>query len=217
MNNQEFFIRLEQRADYRAVEELTREAFWNVYKPGCDEPYFVHIMREHADFIPELAFVITHGDTIVANIMYLRSWLEDEAGTRKEILSFGPISVHPDYQRRGLGKMLISHSAEAALRLGYDTVVIYGNPENYVCSGFKSCKRYQICLEGGAFPTALLVKELKPGVLDGSKRLIYRESDAPTLITPEKAAEFDRSFPPKKPEWMPSQEKFYIYSHSTIG
>ena len=88
-------IRLETEKDYRAVEELTREAFWNVYKPGADEHYFVHTMRSHPDFIPELAFVLELDGKIVGNIMYTKAWLEDENGERKEILSFGPLCVAP--------------------------------------------------------------------------------------------------------------------------
>ena len=88
-------IRLETEKDYRAVEELTREAFWNVYKPGADEHYFVHTMRSHPDFIPELAFVLELDGKIVGNIMYTKAWLEDENGERKEILSFGPLCVVP--------------------------------------------------------------------------------------------------------------------------
>ena len=84
-------IRLETEKDYRAVEELTREAFWNVYKPGADEHYFVHTMRSHPDFIPELAFVLELDGRIVGNIMYTKAGLEDEFGERKEILSFGPL------------------------------------------------------------------------------------------------------------------------------
>ena len=80
-------IRLETEKDYRAVEELTREAFWNVYKPGADEHYYVHQMRQHPDFIPELAFVLELDDKIVGSIMYTRAWLEGENGTRKEIFS----------------------------------------------------------------------------------------------------------------------------------
>ena len=87
MNN--LTIRLETEKDYRAVEELTREAFWNVYKPGADEHYYVHIMRSHPDFIPELAFVLEKDGEIVGNIMYTKAWLKDENGERKEILSFG--------------------------------------------------------------------------------------------------------------------------------
>ena len=89
MNN--LTIRLETEKDYRAVEELTREAFWNVYKPGADEHYFVRMMRNHPDFIPELAFVLELDGKIVGNIMYTKAWLEDERGERKEILSFGTL------------------------------------------------------------------------------------------------------------------------------
>lgn len=216
MNHQEVIIRLEQKSDYRAVEELTREAFWNVYKPACDEHYLAHIMRTHKDFIPELTFVAEHEGRIVASIMYMKSWLEDDSGIRKETLSFGPISVHPDYQRMGLGKRIMAHSFEAALKRGYDTVVIFGNPENYVSSGFKCSRRYNVSLDNNYFPTALFVRELKAGALDG-RHYIYRESDVVALLDPEKVAEFDKTFPPKTAGWMPSQEKFYIYSHSSVG
>ena len=213
---QEYIIRPEQRSDYRAVEELTREAFWNEYKPGCDEHYYIHVMRDHPDFIPELAFVMTHGGRIAANIMYLRSWLEDENGIRKETLSFGPISVHPAYQRRGLGKRIMAHSFAAARAMGYDVVVIFGNPENYVTSGFRSSKHFNVCLEGDVFPTALLVRELTEGALDG-RRYIYRESDCFAPLEDRAAFEaFEATFPPKEAGWQPSQEKFWIYSHSTI-
>ena len=84
-------IRLETKKDYRAVEELTREAFWNVYAPGASEHYFVHTMRSHPDFIPELAFVLEKDGEIIGNIMYTKAWLEDEDGNRREILSFGPL------------------------------------------------------------------------------------------------------------------------------
>ena len=105
MNN--LTIRLETEKDYAAVENLTREAFWNVYKPGADEHYYVHTMRSHPDFIPELAFVLEKDGRIVGNIMYTKAWLEDENGERKEILSFGPLCIAPEYQRQKLGKMLI--------------------------------------------------------------------------------------------------------------
>ena len=103
-------IRLETENDYRAVEELTREAFWNVYKPGADEHYFVNQMRNHPDFIPELAFVLEKDGKIIGNIMYTKAWLEDEKGERKEILSFGPLCVAPEYQRQKLGKLLTNFS-----------------------------------------------------------------------------------------------------------
>ena len=99
-------IRRETPDDYRAVESLTRESFWNVYKPGADEHYYVHKMRSHPDFLPELAFVLEVDGEIVGNIMYTKAWLEDEQGMQKEIVSFGPLCVAPKYQRQKLGKLL---------------------------------------------------------------------------------------------------------------
>ena len=142
-----FTIRIETEKDYRAVEELTREAFWNVYKPGADEHYYVHMMRSHPDFIPELAFVLELGGQLIGNVMYTRSWLLDEQDNRKTILTFGPVSIHPDHQRKGYGKQLLEHSFAAARELGYDAIVIFGNPDNYVSRGFVSCAKYGISME----------------------------------------------------------------------
>ncbi len=216
INHQEITIRLEQKSDYRAVEELMREAFWNVYKPGCDEHYLAHVMRTHKDFIPELTFVAEYRGQIVASIMYMKSWLKDDDGNCRESLSFGPIAVHPDFQRIGLGKRIMAHSFDAARALGYDTVVIFGNPENYVSSGFKCSRRFHVSLNDHYYPTSLLVRELHEGALDG-KHYVYCESDVCSLLDEAKTEEFDRTFPPKEKAWMPSQEKFFIYCHSCVN
>jgi len=210
-------IRLETEKDYRAVEELTREAFWNVYKHGADEHYFVHMMRNHPDFIPELAFVLENDGEIIGNIMYTKSWLEDDTGNRKEILSFGPLCVAPKYQRLKLGKLLIEHSFEVARQLGYDVNIIFGNPGNYVSLGFVSCKKKNVSfVRAGNHPTALLVCELVPGALEG-KTWMYIPSTAADCCEDTAAVEaFDAAFPPKEKTWMPSQEAFYIYSHSSV-
>lgn len=216
MNNN-FIIRNETSDDYRAVENLTREAFWNVYKEGCDEHYFVHVMRSHEDFVPELAFVIEKDGQIIGNVMYTKAKLVDENGEEKEILSFGPVCVHPDFQRHHYGRTLLEHSFEKAKEMGYDVIAIFGNPANYVGCGFRSSRRYNVCLEGDFFPTPLLVNELKEGALDG-RRWYYHESSASEPCGDIEAVEkFDSTFPPKKKEWKPSQEEFYIYSHSTVN
>ncbi|MBR2894504.1 MAG: N-acetyltransferase [Oscillospiraceae bacterium] len=210
-------IRNETPADYRAVENLTRESFWNIYKPGADEHYYVHMMRSHPDFIPELAFVLEKDCEIIGNIMYTKAWLENEQGERKEILSFGPLSVAPKYQRQKLGKLLIEHSFDAARKMGYDVNINFGNPGNYVSRGFVSCKKKNVSfLIPGNFPTALLVAELVPGVLDG-KNWMYIASTAADCCEDIAAVEaFDAAFPAKEKCWMPSQEEFYIYSHSSV-
>lgn len=215
--NYDYIIRPETENDCREVENLTREAFWNVYKPGCDEHYFVHCMRSHPDFIPELAFVLEIDGRIVGNIMYTKAWLEDENGQRKEILSFGPLCIAPACQRLKLGRALILHSFDAARKLGYDVNITFGNPGNYVGSGFVSCRKKNVSfVVDGNFPTALLVCELVPGALDGRKWM-YIPSTAADCCEDTAAVEaFDAAFPPKEKAWMPSQEEFYIYSHSSV-
>lgn len=209
-------IRNETPADYRAVETLIREAFWNQNGPGCDEHYLIHKMRDHEDFIPELDLVLEQNGEIVGSIVYTKATLVDEEGQTKSVLTFGPVSILPQHQRKGLGKRLLEASFERAVAMGWDTVVIFGNPENYIPRGFKSCKKYNVCLAPGVFPTALLVKELKPGVLDG-RLWLYQGSSAETACADREAvARFDAAFPPKEEGWQPSQELFYIYSHSGI-
>lgn len=216
MNKNNYIIRLETSADYRTVENINREAFWNLSVPGANEHYFAHVMRNHADFIPELDFVIEVGGKVIASIMYTKSKLIDESGMEKEILSFGPICVLPEYQYMGYGKILLEHSFAKAVEMGYDTVVIFGNPDNYVSRGFRSSSKYNICLEGDIFPVALLVRELRNGILDG-RRWYYHESRVSDLLNnEEKISQFDAEFPPKVKAWQPSQEEFYIHSHSVI-
>ena len=215
--NQDVIIRLETAQDHRSVEELTREAFWNVYKPGADEHFYVHQMRSHPDFIPELAFVLEKDGQIIGNIMYTKAWLEDEQGNRKEILSFGPLCVAPAFQRQRLGKILIEHSFEAARQMGYDVNINFGNPGNYVSRGFISCKKKDVSFAvPGNYPTALLVCELIPGALEGHRWMYIPSTAADCCDDAEAVAAFDATFPPKEKGWMPSQEEFYIYRHSSV-
>ena len=210
----DILIRNEAPKDYEEVEALTRKAFYNIYIPGCVEHYLVHTMRGHADFIPELDFVMESGGRIIGNIMYTKARLADEAGGEKEILTFGPLSILPGYQRQGYGKKLMEHSFRKALELGFDVVVIFGSPSNYVGAGFKSCKKYNICLENGSLPAAMMVRELRAGALDGRKRIYY---DSPAMqIDEEKARQFDDTLEPMEKKFLPSQEEFFILSRSSV-
>lgn len=121
-------IRNEQKSDYQIVEDITREAFYNMYVPGCMEHYLVHIMRGHEDFIPELDFVLELDGKVIGNIMYTKAKLTDENGEEKEIIIFGPVSILPKYQRMGYGKLLMEHSFKRAVELGYDTIVNFWQP-----------------------------------------------------------------------------------------
>ena len=215
MNSSPLQIRTEQPSDRQRVEEITRRAFWNLYMPGCTEHYLVHIMRAHPDFIPELDLVAELDGQVVGNIMYTRNRLTDEHGAEKDILTFGPVSITPELQRRGYGRQLMEESFRRAAALGYDTVVIFGDPANYVSRGFKSCKRFSVCLPDGSFPAGMLVKELVPGALAG-KKWVYRQSPA-FEFDEQEALRFDASLP-EQPEKrvLPCQETFYILSSAVL-
>lgn len=209
-----FRIRLETETDHQAVEELTRRAFYNQYVPGCVEHYLVHTMRGHEDFISELALVAELDGKVIGNVMYTKAWLTDGAGAEKEVLTFGPLAIAPEHQRRGYGKALLEYSFAQAVKLGYDVIVIFGSPANYVGRGFKSCKKYQVCLAGGKYPAAMMVKELTPGALAG-KQWTYRESSA-LEVTEEAAQRYDDTLEAMEKRHQPSQEEFYILSHSFL-
>lgn len=210
-------LRLETENDRYEVECLAREAFWNLSVQGCSEHYFMHVLRQHECFIPQLDFVAVKDGRIIGSVMYSRSYLLDTDGNRKDVLTMGPICVLPEFQRMGLSKLLLDHTFALGAEMGYEVVINYGNPDNYVARGYKSCLKYNISLEGDIFPSALLVKELKEGALDGRK-WYYFQNDADLPCDDEAAVEeYDKLFPPKIKAWQPSQEEFYIHRHSLMN
>ena len=210
----DIIIRRETEDDRPRVEEIVRRAFYNLYIPGAAEHYLVHIMRSHPDFIQELDLVLELEGQVIGAIMYTRAHLVDERGEEREILTFGPVCVLPEYQRMGYGKMLMEASFQKAVEMGYDTIVIFGAPGNYVSRGFKSCKRYNVCLENGSFPAAMLVKELVPGSLDGRK-WVYRQSPV-FEFSEEEALAYDDPLEPLEKKELPCQEEFYILSSAML-
>ena len=208
-------IRNEAAADYKKVEEFTRRAFYNLYVPGCFEHYLVHIMRGHKDFITELDFIIEEDSRVIGNIMYTKARLIDEEGNEKNILTFGPFCIDPEYQRKGYGRKLINYSFEKAAALGYDVIVIFGDPRNYTKYGFKSCKRYNVTVGEGLFPAAMMVKELKEGVLDG-RRWFYHQSPLYELDL-QAAEKYDESLEKMEKKVLPCQEEFYILSQAFLS
>lgn len=210
----EILIRNEREEDYGAVEALTREAFWNLYVPGCNEHYFVHTMRTHRDFIPELAYVAILDGRIVSNIMYTKARLTNEAGETLDIASFGPVCVLPELQRRGIGSELIRHSLHAARSMGYPVVAIYGDPHNYCRHGFRNGKDLNIGDGNGDYPHGLLALELEAGVLSGHA---WRLHTSPACeLNESDVEEYDKRFPPKEKGYQPSQEIFSINVRSFL-
>ena len=118
MNKENNIIRQETKDDYRTVEELTRRAFWDVYRPGCMEHYVLHRFREDPAFIPELSFVLEQGGQVVGHVMYAHAELAFDGGGMLPVLTFGPICIDPALQRRGLGKLLLETTMEQPLASG---------------------------------------------------------------------------------------------------
>jgi len=199
-------IRLETKDDYRQVEELTREAFWNLYGPGCDEHYLCHLLREHKDFIRELDYVVELNGKIVASIMYSDSFLISEDNEKVHVVSFGPLCVHPDYQRKGIGTALIEKTKSLVEKMNIPAIIIYGDPHNYCKHGFKNGIDYQVSNMDGEYPLGLLVLELKNGFF-GNKKWKIKQTDA-FCFDNEKALEFDKIFPEKEKNYKYSQEIF---------
>ncbi len=210
----DIIIRNETENDYRVVEELTRDAFWNLYFPGCNEHYLVHIMRNHADFLRELDFVAERNGKIVGNIMYTKAWLIDEQGKEMDILCFGPICVLPKYQRKGIGSALINHTKNIAIKNGVKAIVIFGDPHNYCKHGFKCSKDFNISDMNGIYPAGMLTLELEGGALAAHK---WKYKYSAVYEIDEKAAEeFDKSFVKKEKGYRYTQEIFSISFRSYV-
>lgn len=201
-----FTIRLETEADYKNTENMVREAFWNVHVPGCDEHYLMHSMRHTADFIPQLNFVAEYNGEIIGNIVYTHAFMKANESQTCRVLTFGPLSVLPKYQKQGVGKALIAHSVLQAKQLGYKAVLIYGNPAYYSKHGFLPCKHFNITSPDGSFPMGLQALELEPGWLTDKGGAFF--TSAVYEIDPAKAEAFDKTFPPKEKAVTPSQKEF---------
>ncbi len=202
----EIILRPEKEKDYRRVEEVTREAFWNVYAPGCDEHLLVHNLRSADRFIKSLDFVAIHGGEIVGNIIYVEAKITGRDGKEHPVAAFGPVSVLPEYQGRGVGSRLITHTAQLAREMGYRAILIYGDPEYYKRFGFKPSKAYRITNPDGRYPAALLVWELYPGALTGIEGT-YDEGDI-YVMDHDAVAAFDSGFPPKEKAHSKTQDRF---------
>jgi predicted N-acetyltransferase YhbS len=201
----EIALRLEEEKDYKAVEELTREAFWNVHFPGCDEHLLIHNLRKAKEFVNELDFLAIYNNEIVGNIVYAEAKIKN-IDNEYTILTFGPISVLPKYQNKGIGGQLINHTIKLSKEKGYKAIIIYGDPEYYKRFGFKESKTYTITNKDKKYPAALLVLELYPNALNGIEG-IFDEGKIYEVDEHELEA-FEKRFRTKEKGYAKTQERF---------
>ena len=206
MANTGLIIRKEQEKDYRDVEQLVREAFWNLFVPGCGEHFVLHNLRNSADFIPELDFVAEKEGQLAGQICYSRGIIKSDQGEEKEVISFGPVSVLPAFQKHGIASALITHTISLARDMGYQAICIYGDPRYYSRFGFRCAEKYDIKTSDGKFAVALLALELRPGALkDMPGRFI---ESAAFAVDENEFARYDATFPFKEKKETDSQREF---------
>lgn len=199
-------IRIETPSDYREVETLTREAFWNVYRPGCTKHCVLHYYRSRPEFIPELSLVMELDGKLIAHIMYSKAEIQCDNGRVIPIMIFGPISVLPEYQHQGYGSALIRESLEKAKSLGCGAVAITGNPNYYHRFGFcdaRTCGIFYAELPRSEETPFFMIAELQDGFLTGITGT-YRDPGG-YFIADETVDAFDALFPPKQKLTLPGQ------------
>ena len=206
MNKNDYTIRLERPEDYREVENLVREAFWNVYHPGCSEHYVIHVLRDDPAFIRELDLVMEKDGRIIGQNMFMKTVINGDDGRVIPILTMGPIGITPELKRKGYGKIILDYSLEKAAEMGFGAVLFEGNIGFYGHSGFDYARNFGIRyhdLPEGADDSFFLCRELIPGYLDDVTG-VY-QTPAGYYVDPAEVEEFDKDFPAKVKLKLPGQ------------
>ena len=206
MNKNDLLIRLETPQDYAKAENLARESFWNVYRPGCLEHYVLHCLRDDPDFVPELSFVMEKDGEIIGQNIFMHAWIAADDGRKIPIMTMGPICIAPQYKRQGYGKILLDYSLEKAAAYGAGALCFEGNIDFYGKSGFTYASEFGIRYHGlpeGEDASFFLCRELIPGYLNG----IIGEYATPQgyFVDEDEAEAFDKQFPPKVKQKLPGQ------------
>ena len=206
MNTNDYTIRLEKAEEQREVENLVREAFWNVYRPGCSEHDVLHTLRRDPAFVKELDFVMECGGVLIGQNMFMRAAITADDGREVPILTMGPIGITPTLKRRGYGKKLLDYSLEKAAEMGFGAVLFEGNIAFYGKSGFDYAEKFGIRyhdLPEGADASFFLCRELIPGYLDGVTGVYHTPQGY--YVADDEVEQFDKSFPPREKLRLPGQ------------
>ena len=202
-------IRRETEGDYRAVEELVRESFWNVYRPGCFEHFVIHRLRDDPAFVRELDLVMERDGRLIGQNMFMRARIRADDGRDIPIMTMGPICIAPEFKRQGYGKMLLDESLERAAELGCGALCFEGNIDFYGKSGFTFAGAFGIRyhdLPEGADASFFLCRELIPGYLNGvTGEYTPPEGYFVAQREPEAFERFDAQFPPRVKLKLPGQ------------
>ncbi len=177
-------------------EHLTREAFWNIYKPGCDEHLVLHKLRKSPSYVPELDLVVFSGTRIVGHIISSLAYVQDSLDIKHEVLCVGPVSVLPSLQNKGYGAFLMKTSIAEARRLEYPAMILFGSPDYYHRFGFNNAENFGITTKDFQNFEAFMALELCPGALNEVNGRFFE--DQAFVVNPRELETFEKRFPHKQ-------------------
>ena len=194
--------------DHYDVELIAKKAFWNLNMPGCDEHYLVHRLWDEPCYIPELSLVAEVDGKAVGAILYSKAKIETDSGNI-DVLTFGPLCVDPDCQKKGIGRKLLSESMSLAAERGYKAIFICGVPTYYPKFGFKTADTFGITMPDGSTFDAFMGYELQKDALKGVTGKFYEADVFDCDIHDEEymkaVDEFDKGFPYMEKKVLPHQ------------
>lgn len=202
-------FRREEEKDHRAVENLIRESFWDVYRPGCQEHYVIHRFRNEPAFVKELDILMEKDGELIGQNMFVRTAIKADDGREIPIMAMGPICIAPEYKRQGYGKKILDYCLDRAAELGCGAVFFEGNIDFYGKSGFITAGSYNIRYHDvpeGEDASFFLGKELIPGYLNGiTGEYTPPEGYMVAVNEPDEFEKFDALFPAKEKHRLPGQ------------
>lgn len=209
-------IREETEKDFFETEKMVRESFWNKYRPGCNEPYMVHVMRSHETFLPQFSRIALVDGKIAGAIMYFKSKIKQADGREIQVASFGPLCVSHKYRNLGIGRRLIEETMPLVKEAGFPGVLIVGEPEYYPKIGFIRCRERGITdAEGNSWDPYMLYEFEKdsmkiPGVFEEP----YDITDAIPQVPP---MDYENQFEDWTPMAVPCQFEYANPSDESNG
>ena len=163
----EITIRQETENDHPAVYNLVKFAFEGMPYADGDEPVLVVRLRKSDAFIPQLSLVAVAGQEIVGHILFTKMKIGSHPS-----LALAPVAVLPDYQKKGIGGLLIQEGHRIAKELGYRSVIVVGHADYYPRFGYQRASRWNITAPFEVPDEAFMALELVPGALHNVSGMI---------------------------------------------
>lgn len=198
-------IRKTEKSEYYQTEFLTRETFWNLYKPGCNEHLILNKLRKSSAYIKELDLSAVHENEPIGHVISSKAKIVDTNQKEHEILCLGPLTVMPGFQNKGIGSMLLNESMRVARQLCYRGIILFGNPAYYQRFGFVNAKKYGIATKDDQNFEAFMALEMNENSLLGVNGRFLE--DPSFLVEETELMEFEKLFPFKEKQITETQFK----------